>query len=100
LWGQIKWKKDRVIIEGIDYGNLDLEYCESCGEEYFPEETMIIIEKKTKRKGFMGHPKKGRKSRSSVLLMIPKDIADKLKLKPDEKVTLFTEGKNKLIIST
>ncbi len=101
--GKISWKRDKVVIEGIDCGVLDLEYCETCGEEYFPEETMEIIESKLKEKGLWGIQRKEVnlwKSGSSVLLRIPKDIADKLHLKPDEKVTLYAEGKNKLIIST
>ncbi|MBI2110077.1 hypothetical protein HYT58_02820 [Candidatus Woesearchaeota archaeon] len=99
--GKIKWKKDKLIIEGIDCGVLDVEYCSKCGEEYLPEQTMELVETKLKEKGLWGIQRKEVnlwKSGNSVLLRIPKDIADKLKLKPDEKVTIYAEGKNKLII--
>lgn len=99
--GKIKWKKDKVVIEEIECGILDIEYCPKCGEEYFPEETMEVVEKKLKEKGLWGVQRKEVnlwKSGGSVLLRIPKDIADKLNLKPDEKVTIYNEGKKKLII--
>ena len=100
--GKVKWKMENVIIEGVKCGLLNVEYCEKCGEEYFPEDAMEIIEKKLKEKGLWGIKRKEAnlwKSGSSVLLRIPKDIADKLHLKPNEKVTLYTEGKNKLIVN-
>ena len=62
---------------------------------------MKIVEKKLKDVGIWGVQRKEAnlwKSGSSVLLRIPKGIADKLNLKPDEKVTIYTEGNNKLIV--
>ncbi|MBI2672359.1 hypothetical protein HYX16_05480 [Candidatus Woesearchaeota archaeon] len=44
--GRIKWKKEKVVYEGIDCGVLDIEYCPKCGEEYLPEESMKIVEEK------------------------------------------------------
>ena len=46
--GKLKWKKERVIRDGIDCGILDVEYCEKCGEEYLPDESMKIVEEKLK----------------------------------------------------
>ena len=97
----IEWKKEKVEIEGVECGILDVEYCSTCGEEYFPEETMEIVERKLKQKGLWGVQRKEAtlwKSGGSVLLRIPKDIADRMHLKPDEKVTIYSEGKKKLII--
>ena len=51
--GKIKWKRDNVNVEGMDCGVLDVEYCQKCGEEYFPEETMEIVEEKLRRKGLL-----------------------------------------------
>src|SRR3989344_2769144 len=99
--GKIEWKKDKVIVQGIDCGILDVEYCVKCNEEYLPDESMKIVEKKLKDAGIWGVQRKEAnlwKSGSSVLLRIPKDIADKLNLKPDEKVIIYTEGNNKLIM--
>ena len=99
--GKIKWKKDKVVVDGVECGTLNIEYCPKCGEEYFPEDTMEVVEHKLKRQGFWGVQRKEVnlwKSGSSVLVRIPKDISDKLHLKPDEKVTIYPEGKKKLII--
>lgn len=99
--GKIKWKRDKVLVEGIDCGVLDIEYCSKCGEEYFPDETMTVVEKRLKEEGLWGIERKEVnlwKSGGSVLLRIPKDIADKLNLKPYEKVKLYVEGKKKLVI--
>ncbi len=89
------------MIDEVDCGTLDIEACPKCGEEYFPEESMEIVEKKLKQAGVWGVQRKEVrlwKSGNSVLLRIPKAIADSLNLKPDEKVTIYPEGKRKLII--
>ncbi len=99
--GKIKWVRDKVFIQGIDCGTLDVELCQKCGEEYMPEESMEIVEKKLKEAGLWGIKRREVnlwKSGSSVLLRIPKDIADNLNLKPYEKVTIYSEGKKKLIV--
>lgn len=100
--GKVKWKKDKVIVEGVECGILDVEYCASCGEEYFPEETMEIVEKKLKAKGLWGvQPRKVNLWRSgkSVVLRIPKELTDELDLKPNEEVTIYAEGKNKIVVN-
>src|SRR3989344_3528501 len=99
--GKIQWKKDKVVVDGIVCGILDIEYCQQCGEEYFPEETMETVEKKLKEHGLWGIQRKEAtlwKSGGSVILRIPKDIARQLDLKPDEKVSIYVEGKKKLIV--
>lgn len=99
--GKIKWKRDKIIIDGINCGILDIEYCPKCGEEYLPEKSMEVVETKLKEAGLWGIQRKEAnlwKSGNSVVLRIPKDIADKLHLKPDDKVKVYTEGKKKLII--
>lgn len=100
--GKVDWKKDKVIVEGVECGILDVEYCAFCGEEYFPEETMEIVEKKLKAKGLWGvQPRKVNlwQSGKSVVLRIPKDMADELDLKPNEEVTIYVEGKKKIVVN-
>ncbi len=99
--GKIEWKTDKVIIEGIECGILDIEYCPKCGEEYLPEESMNVVEEKLKQAGIWGIKRKEAtlwKSGNSVLIRIPKDIADNLNLKPDEKVIIHLEGKKRIVI--
>lgn len=99
--GEVEWKKNKVVVQGVDCGILDVEICSKCGDEYLSEKSMEIVEKKLKLEGLWGIKRKEVslwKSGSSVLLRIPKDIADNLNLKPDERVTIYAEGKNKLVI--
>ena len=56
--GKVKWKKDRVIMEGIDCGILDIEICEKCQEEYLSDESMIVVENKLKENGLWGVERK------------------------------------------
>ena len=46
--GKVKWKKEEFVRDGVDCGVLDIEYCEKCGEEYLPDESMEIVEIKLK----------------------------------------------------
>ena len=99
--GTIQWKKDRVLVEKIDCGILDVEQCPKCNEQYFPEETMKIVEQKLREHGLWGIKRKDVtfwQSGSSVLLRIPKDIAEQLSLKPNEKATMYAEGNKKIVV--
>ncbi len=99
--GKIEWKTNKIVVQEVDCEILDVEYCGKCGEEYLPEESMKIVEKKLKAAGLWGTNRKEAtlwKSGSSVLLRIPKDIADTLNLKADERVTIYPEGKKRLVI--
>lgn len=96
--GKIKWKKERVIQEGVDCGMLDIEYCEQCGEEYFPEESLAIIETKLKENGLWGVSRREVKfwrSAGSVIIRLPKEFAKKIK---SPKGFLYQEGEHKLAI--
>ncbi len=42
--GKVKWKKEKIVRDGIDCGILDIEYCPKCGEEYLPETSAQIVE--------------------------------------------------------
>jgi len=99
--GKVKWRKRKVVIDGVDCGILAVEYCNKCGSEYFPEESMEIIEKKMKEEGLWGVERKEVsfwKSGGTVVVRIPAKIAHSLHLKANTKATLYPENKNKLVI--
>ncbi len=52
--GKLKWKKEKIVRDEIDCGILDVEYCEKCGEEYLPEESFDIVERKLKENNLWG----------------------------------------------
>lgn len=98
---KVKWKKKKVVIDNVDCGILWVERCDKCGSEYFPEESMQIIEKKLKQVGLWGIERREIsfwKSGNSVVLRIPIKIAHTLNIKANQKANLYPEGKNKLIV--
>ena len=52
--GKIQWKRENVVIDGVDCGILDVEHCGTCHQDYFPEDSMEVIEKKLQEKGLWG----------------------------------------------
>ncbi len=99
--GRIEWKRKKAVIEGIDCGVLSMEYCNRCGSEYFPEESMRVIEQKLKEAGLWGVQRKEAsfwKSGNSVVLRIPVKIANALRLRANMRANLYQEGKNKLVV--
>ncbi len=98
--GKVKWKKERVIRDGIDCGTLDIEYCPKCGEEYLPETSAQIVENKLKEAGLWGKQKEIKfwKSGSSITTRFPAELVKKLGLSLVKKARIYQEGKNKLTI--
>ena len=99
--GNIKWKKDEVVMEGVNCGILDIEYCKKCGEEYLPDESFRVVEEKLKEKGLWGMKREKVsfwKSGNSVTLRIPTKIAKSLNLKPKEEGYIYREGDKKFVV--
>lgn len=99
--GKLKSKKDKVVIEGVDCGKLEVEYCEKCSEEYLPEESMAVVERKLKEKNLWGIRRKEVKfwpSGNSVTIRIPTEVSRRLRLKDAKKGYLIEEGTNKIVI--
>ena len=99
--GKIKWKKEKVVQEGIDCGILDIEYCESCGEEYLPEESMQVVENKLKEANLWGMERKEIKfwkTGKAITMRLPVEIVKKLQLGSIKKGYVYQEGNRKLII--
>lgn len=99
--GKVKWKRDKVIIDGIDCGILDVEYCDKCGEEYLPGDSMDIVEKKLKEAGLWGVKRKEIKfwkTGSSVTIRLPSELTKDLGLDKIKKGHIYQEGENKLAI--
>lgn len=99
--GKVKWKREAVIRENVDCGVLDVEYCESCGEEYLPEESMRVVEQKMKEVGLWGVERKEIKFwkvGKAVVLRLPVETVKKLGLLSVKKGFLYQEGEGKLTI--
>jgi hypothetical protein len=99
--GTVQWKKEHIIQDGVDCGELDIEYCKECGEAYFPEESMTIVEQKLKERGLWGMERKEIKfwkTGSSVTTRFPTEFVKKTGLDRIEKGYVYKEGENKLVI--
>lgn len=99
--GFVKWKKEKVVQDGIDCGTLDVETCEKCGEVYLPEESMRVVEGKLKEAGLWGTERKEVKfwkSGNSVTVRLPTEITRQLGLGSVKKGMIYQEGRNKLAI--
>ncbi len=99
--GFVKWKKEKVIQDSIDCGILDVEACDKCGEVYFPEESMRVVEQRLKVAGLWGVERKEVKfwkSGNSVTVRLPTELAKKLGLENARKGLIYQEGRNKLTI--
>ena len=97
--GTLKWKRDKIIEDGIDCGILDVEYCVKCGEIYLPDESLTTVENKLKENNLWGIQRKQIKfwkSGSAIVIRLPKDFSKDLqKVKVGH---LYRDGKNKLAI--
>ena len=52
--GKLESTKKRIIQEGTDCGMLEVFLCRKCSEEYLPEESMGVVERKLKKAGLWG----------------------------------------------
>jgi|SRR3989338_60466 len=99
--GKLKWKRERVIKDGIDCGILDVEYCANCGEEYLPDESMRIVEEKLKARNLWGTKRKEVKfwkSGNTVVIRLPTGMSKELKLDNIKRGHVYPEGERKLTI--
>ena len=99
--GEVKWKKERVIKDGVDCGILDVERCPKCGEVYLPDESLKVVEQKLKEHRLWGVQRKEVKfwkSGNALVIRLPTEIAKQLKLNNIKKGYVYEEGERKLAI--
>ncbi|MEK6914069.1 MAG: YgiT-type zinc finger protein [Nanoarchaeota archaeon] len=87
-------------IYGESLGKFPAMVCQSCGEQWFDEETSIKIEKAEKKANLFGLSRESKISYSgnSLIIRIPKDIAKFMDLKKESIVTIYPHNKNKISI--
>lgn len=78
----------------------EAEVCTRCGSEYLSQELMEELEAEVKKRGLFGLERRGRvaKSGNSLVIRIPKDIADSLKIKRDLPVVIYPSEPRRLVI--
>jgi len=98
--GRLKRSVTEVEFFGIDFGMKEADVCSECGSEYLSQELMAEIEAEVKRRGLFGLEKRGRvaKSGNSLVIRIPKEIADSLKIKRDMPLVIYPSEPRKLVV--
>ncbi len=97
-------KAKRANIEFRLYGLAIGKYpgfkCTSCGEEWFDEGTVSEIEAKTRKLGLFGLEKEEKiaVAGNSLMVRIPKPIAEFMKIKKGSLVRVEPHGREKLVV--
>ncbi len=86
-------------IGGAKLGTFEADVC-SCGEVFFTEKSSDAIDRKAKESGLWGLEKKGKVgySGNSLIVRVPKKLAEFMNLKKGEDILIRPEGKRRLVI--
>ena len=98
--GKLKRGVTELEFFGVDFGIKKADICTECGSEYLSQEVLEEVEMKIKKRGLFGLEKKGRvaKSGNSLVVRIPHEIAESLKIKRDMPITIYPSELKKLVI--
>ncbi len=98
--GRLSRKNVDFKLGNIDLGEFEADVCSKCNERFFTEESSDNIDKKAKELGLWGIAGKTKISYSgnSLIVRIPKEISQFMKLEKGEEVLIHPEGRDKLII--
>src|SRR3989344_5380798 len=98
--GNLEKNKVDYIFLGKNIGKFEAEVCDACGEQIFDETTSKQISSKIKELGLWGMCARTKinKTGNSLSITITKKIADFLKLKKGEEVTIYPEDEKKLVV--
>ncbi len=98
--GKLERRKVTYEVYGIKLGNFLADVCIKCGEQWFDERAAKQIEDLEKKKGLFGLGKESKISYSgnSLIIRIPKKIAEFMKIKKETPVLVHPHGRNKIEI--
>ncbi|MFQ5815996.1 MAG: hypothetical protein ACE5G7_05815 [Candidatus Hydrothermarchaeaceae archaeon] len=93
-------KKIPYQIGSVKLGSFEADVCTSCGEVFFTEKSSDAIDKKAKEDGLWGLGKKGKigYSGNSLIVRIPKKVAEFMNLETGVEILIKPEGKRRLVI--
>ncbi len=98
--GRLKRSLTEVEFFGIDFGMKEANVCTKCGSEYLSQEIMEEIEADVKRRRLFGLERRGRvaKSGNSLVIRIPREIAESLKIKRDLPIVIYPSERRRLVV--
>lgn len=99
--GKLNEKMVDYKIYGKSIGKFPALVCNSCGEQWFNEETSKKIQEKEKKLKLFGLSRETKISYSgnSLIIRIPRKLAKFMNLKKETEVIIYPEDKNKISIS-
>jgi len=99
--GKLNEKMVDYKIYGKSIGKFPALVCNSCGEQWFNEETSKKIQEKEKKLKLFGLSRETKISYSgnSLIIRIPRELAKFMNLKKETEVIIYPEDKNKISIS-
>ncbi len=98
--GDMERKKVPYTVGSVKLGTFEADVCPSCGEIFFTEKSSDAIDKEAKELGLWGLERKGKigYSGNSLIVRIPKKVAEFMKLKKGGEILIKPEDKKRLII--
>ena len=98
--GKLEKKKVDYMFLGKNIGKFEAGVCSKCKEQIFDEKISRQISSKIKELGLwgLGARTKVSKTGNSLTITVTKKIADFLKLKKGEEVTIYPEDEKRLIV--
>lgn len=98
--GTLKKSQCSVEFYGIDFGIRDCEVCTSCGSEYLDQEVMQKLEEEVKKRKIFALERnvKVTKSGNSLVIRIPREIAEFLNIGYLSSLRMFPVEKGRLEI--
>lgn len=83
---------------GVSLGKFKAFVCTSCGERFYPSDVVDRIQARSKEKGLFGLARKSKVAEvgNSVVIRVPKAIAQFLGIKKGMEVLLLPKEGNKL----
>lgn len=99
--GKLTRKNVDYKIYGKSIGKFPALVCNSCGEQWFDEDTSGKIQEKERKLKLFGLSRETKISYSgnSLIIRIPKELAKFMNLKKETEVIIYPEDKNKIAIS-
>ncbi|MBU1939172.1 MAG: AbrB/MazE/SpoVT family DNA-binding domain-containing protein [Candidatus Diapherotrites archaeon] len=98
-------EKMKKVKEPYSYGETKLgvfeaEKCGKCEEVFFSEEASDRIDEKARSLGIWGMGQEGKLgySGNSIIVRVPKKVAEFLEFREGRKVYIHPEGKKKLVV--
>jgi YgiT-type zinc finger domain-containing protein len=98
--GKLARKKVEYSYSDWHIGEYDADVCSKCGETFFTEKSSDAIEIKVKGLGMWGMEKKTKisKSGNSLIVRVPKQIAELLKIREGDEAVIRPDGKKRMVI--